>query len=152
MHLHNGISWTGATFLGQETQFSLSRQFQEDLRIRKWRVRQSSVLTSRPRESQQDFFLFHLIQVLSSGRLREKITLNAPILDIETLQSPIFPELPTVNTESFSVFLRTLAGLEDFARTNSHAPDRRKIHPRLHNSTWDRSCLYCFFHRQHHYS
>ena len=111
VHLHNGINWTGAPFLRQETRFSLSRQFQEDLRIRKWQVRQSGILNSRPRESQQDFFLFHLIQVLSSGRLREKITLNEPILDTETLQSPIFPELPTLNTESFRVLLRTLAGL-----------------------------------------
>ena len=54
-------------------------------------------------------------------RLREKITLNEPILDTETLQSPIFPELPTVNTEYFRVLLRILAGLEDFARTNSHS-------------------------------
>ena len=81
VHLHNGINWTGAPFLRQETQFSLSRQFQEDLRIRKWQVRQSGILNSRPRESQQKFFLFHLIQVLGSGRLREKITSNEPILD-----------------------------------------------------------------------
>ena len=59
--------------------------------------------------------------------------------------------MPTVNTESFRVLLRTLAGLEDFARVNSHAPTRRQIHPKLHNSTWDRSCLYCFFHHQQHF-
>ena len=43
------------------------------------------------------------------------------------------------------MLLRTLVGLEDFARTNSHCW-RRNRHPRLHGSTWDRSCLYCCFH------
>ena len=151
VHIHSGISWTGAPLLRQETRFSLSRQFQEDLSVGKWQVRQSDLLNSRPRESQHDFFLFHLIQVLGSNRLRGKISSNEPILASETLESPIFPKLPTVNTESFRVLLRTLAGLEDYARVNSHAPTRRQIHPKLHNSTWDRSCLYCFFHHKQHF-
>ena len=90
VHIHGGISWTGAPLLRQETRFSLSRQFQEDLTVGKWQVRQSDLLNSRPRESQDDFFLFHLIQVLGSNRLRAKISSNEPILTSETLESPIF--------------------------------------------------------------
>ena len=50
------VSWTGAPMLRVETKFSLARQFHADLWIHKWRVRQYSVLTSRPRETQQVFY------------------------------------------------------------------------------------------------
>ena len=55
-----------------------------------------------------------------------------------------------VCTASFRMLLRTVAGVADFARTNAHYR-RRAAHPRLHKSTWDRSCLYCFYHYQQFY-
>ena len=112
-----------------ETKFSLARQFHEDLRIHQWQVRQCSVLTARPRESQHDFFLFHLLSALGSGSLREKLSLEQPVTVTDTISTPIFAELPTVSTESFRILLRTLAGLEDFARTNANC-FRRAAHPR----------------------
>ena len=74
---------------------------------------------------------------------------NLPVTENDTLESPIFLELPKVNTDSFRVLLRTLAGLEDFARTNSHYA-RRKCHPTLRTSHYSRGCLYCCFHRSMH--
>ena len=59
--------------------------------------------------------------------------------------TPIFPELPNVCTGSFRILLRTLAGAEDFASATAHYL-RRTTHPRLRNSTWDRSCLYRLYH------
>ena len=53
--------------------------------------------------------------------------------------------LMTVCTDSFRMLLRILAGVEDFARTNKHF-ERWHTYPLLHGSTWDHSCLYCFFH------
>ena len=58
----------------------------------------------------------------------------------DTLESPIFFKFPKVNTDSFRVLLRTLAGLEDFARTTSHYA-RRKRHLTLRTSHYSRGCL-----------
>ena len=150
VQLSHPVSWTGAPMLRVETRFSLARQFHEDLWIHQWRVRQCNVLTLRPRDNQQDFLLFHILAVLGSGSLREKILQQQPVAASDTLSTPIFPELPNVCTASFRMLLRTLAGVADFARTNAHYR-RRATHPRLHNSTWDRSCLYCFYHHQQFY-
>ena len=150
VQLSTPLSWTGGPMLRVETKFSLARQFHEDLRIHQWQVRQCSVLNARPRESQHDFFLFHLLSALGSGSLREKLSLEQPVTVTDTISTPIFAELPTVSTESFRILLRTLAGLEDFARTNANC-FRRAAHPRLHHSTWDRSCLYCFYHHEQFY-
>ena len=81
--------------------------------------------------------------------MREKISNNVHVAEIDTLQSSIFPDLPKVSTDSFRVLLRTLAGLEDFARTNSHHT-RRKCHTTLRNSCYSRGCLYCCFHQNKH--
>ena len=150
VQLSTPLSWTGGPMLRVETKFSLARQFHEDLRIYQWQVRQCSVLNARPRESQHDFFLFHLLSALGSGSLREKLSLEQPVTVTDTISTPIFAELPTVSTESFRILLRTLAGLEDFARTNANC-FRRAAHPRLHHSTWDRSCLHCFYHHEQFY-
>ena len=93
----------------------------------------------------QDYILFHLIAALGSDFIREKTSLNLTISYSSTLLMPNFPELPSVNTESFRILLRTLVGGGDFARTNAHYI-RRPTHPQLHDSTWGRSCLHCFFH------
>ena len=78
-----------------------------------------------------------------------KMASNLPVTENDTLESPIFLELPKVNTDSFRVLLRTLAGLEDFARTNSHYA-RRKCHLTLRTSHYSRGCLHCCFHRSMH--
>ena len=91
-------------------------------------MRQCGVIASRPCSTRQDLILFHILHVLGSGALREKMASNLPVIENDTLQSPIFLELPRVNTDSFRVLLRTLAGLEDFARTTHHImPDENVI-------------------------
>ena len=64
---------------------------------------------------------------------------NLPVTENDILESSIFLELPKVNTDSFRVLLRTLAGLEDFARTTSHYA-RRKCHLTLRTSHYSRGC------------
>ena len=54
-----------------------------------------------------------------------------------------------MNTDSFRVLLRTLAGFEDFARTTSHHT-RRNCHLTLRTSHYSRGCLYCCFHHSMH--
>ena len=108
------------------TTLSLARQFQTDLFVKKWQLRQCGVIASRPCSTQQDFILFHILNALGSSALRDKMASNLPVTENDTLDSPIFLELPKVNTDSFRVLLRTLAGLEDFARTNAHQPQRRR--------------------------
>ena len=50
-----------------------------------------------------------------------------------------FPVLPQAATGAIRVLLCTLAGLEDFARTNAHHL-RRKLHPDLSNDQLKRTC------------
>ena len=76
--------------------------------------------------------------------------MQKPVASGDTMSTPIFSELPNVCTDSFRILLRTLAGVEDFARTNTHY-SRRTSHPRLHHSTWDRSFLYGFYRYEQHY-
>ena len=54
----------------------------------------------------------------------------------------IFDALPAADTGAVRVLLRTLTGLEDFARTNAHY-SRRSVHPNLSNDRLKHSCLYC---------
>ena len=110
-------------------------------------MRQCGLLSSRPTKHHQD--LFHILLSLDCGSLREKILTNVPFTENEMLISPISPQMPIVNFDAFRNLLRTLAGLEDFARTNAHFW-RRELHPALHNSTWDRSGPQCVFHKNQH--
>ena len=61
---------------------------------------------------------------------------------VSPLAGAIFPALPRADTGAVQALLRTLTGLEDFARTNAHHP-RRKIHPNLSNDRLKKCCLYC---------
>ena len=148
LHYAYNLAWTGVPLQSMTTLF-LSRQFQADLFLKKWQLRQCGLIASRPCSTQQDFILFHILYVLGSGAMRDKISTNVHVAESGTVQSPIFPELPKVNTDSFRVLLRTLAGLEDFARTNSHHT-RRRCHPTLRTSCYSRGCLHCCFEKNMH--
>ena len=56
----------------------------------------------------------------------------------------VFPFLPTAPTGSVRVMLRTLAGMEDFARVNSHHA-RTGTHPGLAEHSFGRNCLTCYY-------
>ena len=60
------------------------------------------------------------------------------------LSSALFCTKPSVSARSFRRLLRFAAGLEDFARTNAHQPQRRRIFPELGQEDLKRSCLFCF--------
>jgi hypothetical protein len=149
MHFTPNLSWSGAPQLVRP-QFSLSRRFQNDLFIKKWQLRQCGVLASCPCSTQQDFILFHILRVLGTSELREKLSSNLQVNESDTMQSPIFLELPKVSTDSFRTLFRMLVGLEDFARSNAHYT-RRKCHPSLQTSIYERGCLYCCLHNDRHY-
>ena len=85
--------------------------------------------------------LFHLLATLGNGALRDKIEQAVHIASSDVLVASGFP---TVTAEAFHVFLRTLAGMEDLARTNAHF-DRRGVRPTLHRSTWNRCCPHRFY-------
>ena len=58
------------------------------------------------------------------------------------LSSALFCTKPSVSARSFRRLLRFVAGLEDFARTNAHQPQRRRIFPELGQEDLKRSCLF----------
>ena len=54
----------------------------------------------------------------------------------------VFRFLPKADTKAVRTLLRTLVGMEDFARTTAHY-ERRATHPDLADDLFKRSCLYC---------
>ena len=58
----------------------------------------------------------------------------------------VFPVLPHADTGAVQVLLRTLAGLEDFARVTAHHT-RRDLHPALATDDFKHCCLSCLVYR-----
>ena len=69
------------------------------------------------------------MQLLSLGR-------------VSPLSLPIFSALTQADTGAVRVLLRTLAGMEDFARVTAHWT-RRPTHPSLTNDIVKHCCLHC---------
>ena len=65
---------------------------------------------------------------------------------IAPLSDNIFQILPRADTGAVQVLLRTLAGLEDFARVNAHQK-RRELHPLLAGNEFKHNCLSCLVYR-----
>ena len=61
---------------------------------------------------------------------------------VAPLSETIFTVLPSADTEAVRVMLRTLAGMEDFARVNAHH-ERRAVFPDLSLVCFKHCCLYC---------
>ena len=55
---------------------------------------------------------------------------------------PILPAKPTVSAEAFRALLRLVAGVEDYARRNSHKP-RQRSHPALQQPQFKKACMSC---------
>ena len=119
----------------------LTKAFLEDATRKQWQMRQDKILRSELTTRQQDFILrSFLLRACSSD---EKQRLDNNHRDrVSPLSGPIFEVLPEADTGAVQVLLRTLTGLEDFARTNAHH-SRRKIHPDLSNDQLKHCCLYC---------
>ena len=81
---------------------------------------------------------FHILLGLGKGRLRDSVARHDPFQKLDTLLTPIFARCPGASTDACRVILRTLAGMEDFARTNRHYR-RWGTHPTLRYSVCERS-------------
>ena len=93
----------------------------------------------QPTQHQHDYFLLVYLRALCS----EAELTNVERRDrIAPLKTQIFPVCPHADAEAVRVLLRTLAGLEDFARITAHH-DRRATHPALALDRFKRSCLFC---------
>ena len=86
----------------------LSEPILDALQVNQWQVRQCGVLFARPLLIQQD------------QATRDKVVGHIAVGPQDTLRTPIFARCPGVNTDACRVMLRTLAGMEYFARTNAH--------------------------------
>ena len=110
--------------------------------MHRWRERQCSVLLARPQITRHDYVLFHILLALGTGQLRASVARQVPVQHLDTLSTPIFAGCPAASTDACRVMLRTLAGMEDFARANGHYR-RWGAHPTLRHSACERLCLHC---------
>ena len=83
------------------------------------------------------------------NELRQQLEDGSNIDRSLLLSSAIFCSKPSVSTRTFRRLLRFVAGLEDFARTNAHQPERRLAFPELAQEELKRSCLFCFVNLKH---
>ena len=143
-----GLSWTGGPFFRRRGD-PLAKQFLEAIQVRRWRERQCSVLAARPLITQHDYILFHILLALGTGHLRDSVARQVPVQQLDTLSTPIFARCPVAGTDACRVMLRTLAGMEDFARANGHYR-RWGAHPTLRHSACERLCLHCVLNSPEH--
>ena len=92
---------------------------------------QVSVLSMRPSISRQDHFLYNVFLYSGGDELRRQHEDGRNIERSLLLSSAIFCSKPSVSTRTFRRLLRFVAGLEDYARTNAHQPERRLAFPEL---------------------
>ena len=110
--------------------------------VHQWQVRHCGVLSARPLLTQQDHIVFHILLTPGSGQLRDNVDGHIAVGPHGTLRAPIFARCLGVNTDACGEKLRTLAGMENFARTNAHF-FRWDTHPTLRYSACERLCLHC---------
>ena len=72
----------------------------------------------------------------------EDVAAQAAIAPTDTLSTPGVVRVSGANTDASTAMLRTLVGMEDFARTNAHY-GRWGSHPTLSHSPCGRMRLYC---------
>ena len=139
------ISWEGAPQATdpRNPKDHLGRRFSHDVWLQRWQARQVSLLRTRLRDSQQDYFLFHLLLQNGGDQLKDTVAARQNIDRSLLMSSALFCMKPSVSTCSFRRLLRFAAGLEDYARVNAHHP-RRKAFPRLSEDTLRRTGLFCF--------
>ena len=142
----SGISWTGVPPADKVE--TLGRRFSAAVWQSRWLDRQLSVLSKRPKISQQDVLLFHILLFGKEDDFRQ-IVENRRNIDRSCLSlDAIFSTKHSVSVRSFRRLLRFAAGLEDYARTSGHYP-RRHIFPELAREDLKRTCLFCYVHCNH---
>ena len=136
------VQWSGAPPV--DSIDTLGRRFSAAVGQSRWLNRQISVLSTRPSISRQDHLLYNILLDSGCNELRQQHQDGRNIDRSLLLSSALFCTKPSVSARSFRRLLRFAAGLEDFARTNAHQPQRRRIFPELGQEDLKRSCLFCF--------
>ena len=90
-------------------------------------------------QHRQDYFLKAILLMACSAEEKQLLDQGQREM-VHPLSKSIFSGLPQANTVAVRVLLRTLSGLEDFARWNAYYP-RRAIHPDIHH---DKILLFVF--------
>ena len=106
-----------------------------------WKRRQNQVLRAPPSIHKQDYPLHALLKMACSPADLQQLAQPRREM-VAPLSETIFTVLPSADTEAVRVMLRTLAGMEDFARVNAHH-DRRAVFPDLSLACFKHCCLYC---------
>ena len=141
------VQWSGAPPV--DSVDTLGRRFSAAVWQSRWLNRQISVLSTRPSISRQDHLLYNILLYSGCNELRQQHQDGRNIDRSLLLSSALFCTKPSVSARSFRRLLRFVAGLEDFARTNAHQPQRRRIFPELGQEDLKRSCLFCFVNLKH---
>ena len=134
-----GLTLSGVP--AQHRRARLSDAFLEDATRQQWQTRQTKLLRTILTTHQEDYFLKSYLLYSCTDENRQALGDNDRAR-VSPLSGAIFPVLPQADTGAVRALLRTLAGLEDFARINAHHP-RRRVHPDLSNDQLKHSCLYC---------
>ena len=137
----NGGSLSLSGVPAKHMQARLSDAFLEDAARVQWQAKQANIIRTALTPHQQDFFLKSFLLHSCNAENRQLLGNNSRAR-ISPLPEAIFPSIPQADTGAVRTLLRTLAGMEDFARTNAHYP-RRTVHPDLSNDQLKHSCLYC---------
>ena len=110
-----------------------------------WIARQNKLLRTPPTFHQQDYVLAEFIRYSCSD-----VDLNTLAQNTRALIAPksgtIINVIPRADTDAVRVLLRTLGGMEDFARVNAHYT-RREIFPNLRSDRFKHKCLFCLVYR-----
>ena len=125
---------------------SLHVVYRQDSAQLAWKRRQHNLLRSPPSISQQDYFLWTYVRIACTPEQLQQVgrrggTLVAPLKEL------VFTVLPHADTGAVQILLRTLAGLEDFARVTAHHT-RRDLHPALATDDLKHCCLSCLVYRK----
>ena len=128
--------------------FSLHVIYRKEAALLDWRRRQNNILRKPPTLSQHDYFVWSYLQkACTQLELQQLEQRNGGrVARIAPLSDNIFQILPRADTGAVQVLLRTLAGLEDFARVNAHQK-RRELHPLLADNEFKHNCLSCLVYR-----
>ena len=138
----DGLSLTG---FPQDYQGSkLHVTYFADVSALVWKRRQTEVLRAPPTLHKQDYPLHALLKMACTPADLQQLAQNRRVV-VAPLAGSIFAGLPHADTEAVRVMLRTLAGMEDFARVNAHH-DRRAVFPELSMDCFKHCCLYCLVH------
>ena len=131
---------------------TLRKRFSAAVWQSRWLDRQVSVLSMRPLISRQDNLLYTILLYSGGDELRRQHEDGRNIDRSLLPSSAIFCSKPSVSTRTFRRLLRFVAGLEDYARTNAHQPERRLAFPELAQEELTRSCLFCSVNLKHIFS